>query len=291
LQSVAVSPGARGTGTPLSIPLDEGEVKVHRTKTPTAGATGGRGTPGAAIPSGETAQEPRRPPSARDSLKKREALQRGKEGSRQRRRWENGVSCQTEPPLSTVQRKGRQLIRGADLNFPLDRLVGVPNAQPPLLIDCLPRATHPVIHTPYHVAHYWDKAVRDVVEEKTAQLQAARKRQQLQSGSATGIGMGEVPRDLRESAKRSPVVRSWVRGLEEPIRRLLEEAQPTDPPTNSDAEEEQEDQVVFTGRKSMTKGGDEAAQWKRARREVRSETVEMGMVFESFGDGESASFR
>src|ERR1041385_2044231 len=71
---------------------------------------------------------------------------------------------------------------------PIDRLVGVPNVQPPLPIDCLPRATHPVNHTPYIVAHYWDKSVRDCIEEKTSRLQAARKHQQLQSGSATGIG-------------------------------------------------------------------------------------------------------
>jgi len=177
-----------------------------------------------------------------------------------------------------------------------DRLVGVPNAQLPLPVDCLPRATHPVNYTPYHVAHYWDKSVRDRVEEKTCRLQAARKRQQLQSGSATGIGMGEVPRDLRESTKRSPVVRSWVRGLEEPIRRLLEDQSQDSPakpgPTRVDEGSDWDgEEVLFTGRKGMKKSQEEPGQWKMARREVMNETVEMGVVFESFGDGESAAFR
>lgn len=75
LQSLSVSPVARGTGTPLTIPLDE-EAKrnnvsfVEGTEKPT--------------------ETPRRPPSRRDSMKRREALLKGKEGSRQRRRWENG---------------------------------------------------------------------------------------------------------------------------------------------------------------------------------------------------------
>ena len=37
-----------------------------------------------------TPYHPRREPIRRDSLKRREALLKGKEGSRQRRRWENG---------------------------------------------------------------------------------------------------------------------------------------------------------------------------------------------------------
>jgi hypothetical protein len=88
LQSLTISPLARGTGgTPLGIPLDahdhngaagaerEGQQRV----TLDVAAGGGMGiTP------------PRRPPSRRDSQRKREMLLKGKEGSRQRRRWENG---------------------------------------------------------------------------------------------------------------------------------------------------------------------------------------------------------
>lgn len=65
--------GPRGTSAPLSIPLDEhpaaaakaAELKAHT------------------IPSG-------RPLLRRDSLDRRNALLKGKEGSRRRQRWENG---------------------------------------------------------------------------------------------------------------------------------------------------------------------------------------------------------
>lgn len=74
LQSLSVSPVARGTGTPLTIPLDE-EAKRN--------VSFAEGAP-------KPTETPRRPPSRRDSLKRREALLKGNEGSRQRRRWENG---------------------------------------------------------------------------------------------------------------------------------------------------------------------------------------------------------
>jgi hypothetical protein len=79
LQSLSVSPVARGTGTPLGIPLDD-DLRRRTTKPSATVTVDGQTTP---IP---------RPPSARDSQRKREMLQKGKEGSRQRRRWENGTS-------------------------------------------------------------------------------------------------------------------------------------------------------------------------------------------------------
>lgn len=82
LESLTVS------GTPLAIPLDEKEnkkasVSIHD---PRAHYGYGAVTP------------PPRPSSRRDSMKRREALLRGNEGSRQRRRWENGKSP-ILPPL------------------------------------------------------------------------------------------------------------------------------------------------------------------------------------------------
>ena len=91
LESLRIANNARGTGNPLVIPLD------------------GHGQGGPATGSADPALKlrnvvfddgddtyaanvtpPRRPPSRRDSMKRREALAKGKEGSRQRRRWENG---------------------------------------------------------------------------------------------------------------------------------------------------------------------------------------------------------
>ena len=88
LQSLSVSPVARGTGgTPLSIPLDEDPA---RAKKPSVTVQDPRARSSAVTP-------PPRPLSRRDSLRRREALLKGKEGSRQRRRWENGTHNTTHP--------------------------------------------------------------------------------------------------------------------------------------------------------------------------------------------------
>jgi hypothetical protein len=89
LQSLSVSPATRGSGAPLSIPLDEnpaGSKKAVAINDPRVRA--------------KTVTPPPRPPSRRDSQRRREALLKGKEGSRQRRRWENGMVllCVARPP-------------------------------------------------------------------------------------------------------------------------------------------------------------------------------------------------
>ncbi|KAK1594125.1 R3H-associated N-terminal domain-containing protein [Colletotrichum navitas] len=244
LESLSVSPIARGTGAPLlAIDLDQQQTKKA-----------------AAADNAPSAQNPpiRRPLSRRDSQKKRDALLKGSEGSRQRRRWEN------------------------------DRLVGVPNAQPPLPSDWEVRPTYPVQVVPYQVAQFWDTGLRQRIEDKTSRLQAQRKKQQRKDGSATGLGVGEVPRDLRDTAKRTPAVRGWVRVLEEPVRAFLAERNEA-----SDAEGDSEDEeIVFVGRRQGTAATGGGVGWKKARREVGSEPIDTGMVFDALGaDDESASFK
>jgi hypothetical protein len=63
----------RGTGVTLSIPLDVSPLAKEA--------------------------RPRKEPLRRDSLKRREALLRGKEGSRRRQRWENGTLIPPLPPF------------------------------------------------------------------------------------------------------------------------------------------------------------------------------------------------
>jgi len=244
LQSLSVSPVARGTGTPLAIPIDGERTVAFATEA-----------------AKDRIETPRRPPSRRDSMKRREALLKGKEGSRQRRRWEN------------------------------DHLLGVPNAQPPQPVDWEVRPTHPTHRVPYQLAQFWDRGVRQRVEDKTARLAAQRKRQQLVAGSATGLGWGEVPRDLRETAKRSPVVKSWVRALEEPVRQFLHSrVEEEDDEGSLDSEDEE---IVFVGRRAAAAVAENGPRggWKMAHRETEKETVDQGMVFDSFGEGEGASFR
>ncbi|KAL2015687.1 hypothetical protein VTK56DRAFT_5022 [Thermocarpiscus australiensis] len=210
LESLSITPIARGTGNALSIPLDT----PHK---PRARDSPENATPprmklrGVAFDDTDNAYgasitsitPPRRPPSRRDSLRRREALLMGKEGSRQRRRWEN------------------------------DHLLHVPNVQPPLPIDWQIRPTYPVQPpVPYQLAQYWDKGLRERVEErKVARFASRRKMQQppFVAGAGAGAGagtaqspsVGHVPRDLRATAKRTPAVKSWLRVLEEPVRQYV----------------------------------------------------------------------
>jgi hypothetical protein len=70
LQSLKISPTIRGTGVPLSIPLDRDD--------------------GAGKETSKFAYKQRKDPLRRDSMKRREAFLKGNEGSRRRQRWENG---------------------------------------------------------------------------------------------------------------------------------------------------------------------------------------------------------
>ena len=77
----------RGADEYISIPLDDA---------PPTTATGSLRVKVVGPASGETCPAPtvsfrRREPLRRDSLKRREALLRGKDGSRRRQRWENGM--------------------------------------------------------------------------------------------------------------------------------------------------------------------------------------------------------
>ncbi|KAM0463073.1 hypothetical protein ACHAPV_003199 [Trichoderma viride] len=294
LQSLSVSPIARGTGSPLTIPLDalatpsKRSISRQQVTIVTSSAEAALVTP------------LRRPPSTRDSQKRREAILKGKEGSRQRRRWENGFKAsQTQV---------------ADDEADADRLVDVPNVQPPEPIDWEVHPTHPIHRVPYQLAQFWDHGVRQRIQDKTAKLQAARKKQQLKTGSATGLGIGEVPRDLRESTKRSPVIRTWVKALEEPVRQYManerqrrqaEEQQRQanngrDEDVDSAAEEMDSDdeEIVFVGRNGRMRDMQQkraaaaAAQYRMAHREVSQETVDSGLLFDSFGDDlETAAFK
>lgn len=72
----------RGTTVSLSIPLDDEPAPAPKVKI-LGTASGETNAP--------TVSFRRREPLRRDSLKRREALLKGKDGSRRRQRWENGV--------------------------------------------------------------------------------------------------------------------------------------------------------------------------------------------------------
>lgn len=110
------------------------------------------------------------------------------------------------------------------------------------------------------------------------------------SGASQRSTVGRVPRDLHTKAKRTPAVKSWLRVLEEPVRQFLvdrgaAEAEGSD----SSSLDSEDEEIVFVGRNgAMT----DARGWKKARRETRDRrVVQQGMVLDSIGDGESASFQ
>ena len=104
LESLSIAPVARGTGTALAIPLDDGDHANATAEMKLRGAVTFGDDDGAF---GASITPPRRPPSRRDSMRKRDMLLKGREGSRQRRRWENGAPplpfspTTTTPPLTT----------------------------------------------------------------------------------------------------------------------------------------------------------------------------------------------
>ncbi|ROV91678.1 hypothetical protein VMCG_09239 [Cytospora schulzeri] len=280
LESLSVSsPIAPGTGpsaaaAPLTIPLDDDHHNSSgNTSRPGANARVTIAVGGdVAAATGIT--PPRRPPSRRDSMRRREALLKGKEGSRQRRRWD------------------------------MKRLSDLPYVEPPLDEDYEPRPVYPIRHIPYHVATFWDRGLRQQVEDKN--VAAARRKK------AAGNSAGKMPRDLRETVRRSPGIKGWVRSLEEPVREFLagrgdnaaggagasaggetdefEDVQGGDEESESDVSD---DEVVFVGRKGAAAARDRARPdgWKKAHREVHDRPIDRGMIFDSLGDDESGAFK
>ncbi|ORY65170.1 uncharacterized protein BCR38DRAFT_341029 [Pseudomassariella vexata] len=240
LQSLSVSPGVvQGTGTSLSIPLDD-----HLTTKPSVVVKDPRADSGAITP-------PHRPLSRRDSQKRRDALLKGKEGTRARRRWDNA------------------------------RLADVPNVQPPQPADWEPRPTHPVQYVPYQIAAAWELRLHADVEAKKA-VAARRKQQQTQTLGDENVN-GRVPRELFQRAKKTPAVRTWVRSLEEPVRRFLVEREVAKD-MEFESDDTEDDEIVFVGRNGSMHDG-----WKKAKREGHND--ESGMVFDTLGDDECSAFK
>ncbi|KAI0974492.1 R3H-associated N-terminal domain-containing protein [Xylaria arbuscula] len=274
LESLSVSPVARGTGAPLSIPLGDAQVATAKREKekPSVSFYDARAQSGVTPPP--------RPPSRRDSLKRREALLKGNEGSRQRRRWEN------------------------------DRLLHVPNVVPPEPQDYFPHPTYPINHVPYQIAAAWELRVRAKVEERNAAL-AHRKQAHTRTLGDESIA-GRVPRELCQRAKKTPAVRTWVRSLEEPVRKYLVEYEvakegdvdlKTDDSDSSSGLDSEDDEIVFVGRNGSMRDGKAkvkeatasniAGRWKMARREEKGSgaTQDEGILFDAFGDEDGGAFR
>lgn len=226
----------RGPSVTLDIPLDESVVNDELTR-----------------PKSEAVHtvHKRSQPVRRDSQKRREALLKGKEGSRQRRRWEN------------------------------DRLVGNPHAQPPLPEDWEVRPQHPRQTVPYFLAPLWDAEYARLHQQREA-----RKAKANAPGSKEEEAAAQVKRELRAKLKRSRGAKALLQVLEEEVRgfvgqwegkrRELEE----EGVIEADSEDEE---IVFVGRNG--------AMSDERRRERESEGLERDkVVFESLVHDHGASF-
>ncbi|KAI9839165.1 MAG: hypothetical protein M1819_003158 [Sarea resinae] len=166
--------GTPGRAVALAIPLDDHD-RDHATdlnRSASSAAAQARPT--------TSTYARRREPLRRDSLKRREALLKGKEGSRRRQRWEN------------------------------DRLLHNPHVQPPLPSDWEVQPTYPRHTVPYYLAPLWDA-------HKAAS--ASKKASDTKATTTTGNdGVGKVPRELREKLKRARGAKVLLQDLEEEVR-------------------------------------------------------------------------
>ncbi|KAG5296391.1 hypothetical protein I7I50_09506 [Histoplasma capsulatum G186AR] len=180
-----VNPTARvpGTSVSLAIPLDEEHTPL--TSLPLRLRTAANGDTNSHVASSATYS--RREPLHRDSLKRRDALLKGKEGSRRRQRWEN------------------------------DRLLHNPWAQPPSAIDWQVQPTYQRRTVPYYLAPLWDShfAAREQAKSSNKPLKANHK-----DGSPDV--QSQIPKDLRLKLKHARAARGLLRDLEEKIRLFVQ---------------------------------------------------------------------
>ncbi|KAG9244680.1 R3H-associated N-terminal domain-containing protein [Calycina marina] len=211
-------------------------------------------------------------PLRRDSMKRRDALLKGKEGSRRRQRWEN------------------------------DRLLHVPNAQPPLPCDWAPMPLYPVHTVPYYLAPLWESGIKAVAEE-------ARNKKTARAGVSEQ--KGRVPQELRQKLKKSKGAKTLLQELEEEVRRFVRqwELELSGEKENNREEEESDEEyekVLFVGRgrgDSVSSAGEVDSEDETivfvgrngGMSDEQRKTVEKGLekeklVFDSLADDTGASF-
>ncbi|EFR05237.1 hypothetical protein MGYG_08249 [Nannizzia gypsea CBS 118893] len=271
------SPIPYRNSAPLTIPLDD-DVQQPASPTPArlrrsvrvaegATATGTAATTATAGPSTYRRREPLR----RDSLKRRESLLKGKEGSRRRQRWEN------------------------------DRLLSNPWAQPPSANDWEIQPTYPRHNpVPYYLASLWDshQAAKEQARRRSKREQSTsekRTKKKQKDGSAkaahANAELDKISKELRAKLKHARAARGLVQELEEEIRLFMQEwietqtwRQAREPESEccSDDSSGEEDEVVFVGRKMNPSNS-------KQRRPSRALSGEK-MVFESPVEDRAAGF-
>ncbi|KAF1980151.1 hypothetical protein BU23DRAFT_576216 [Bimuria novae-zelandiae CBS 107.79] len=212
ISSVTIStPGDNaGASVSLQIPLDDVSTSADPGERPTSTAAAKEG-----------GYYKRKEPVRRDSLKRREALLKGKEGTRRRMRWEN------------------------------DRLLNNPYAEPPQPKDWEVHPTHPVHHVPYYLAPLWDAGLsRQQAERKTTAAKAKASTRTVANKPTTP---GVVPKELREKLKRSRGAKGLLMDLEAEVRKFVEEwehkeRRAAEDGLPADLDSSDDEEIVFVGR-------------------------------------------
>lgn len=190
----------------------------------------------------------------RDSQKRREALLKGKEGSRRRMRWEN------------------------------DRLLNNPYAEPPQAKDWEVHPTHPVHNVPYYLAPLWDAGLsRQSADRKAmAKKTATATRMVAKKPTAPGI----VPKELREKLKRSRGAKGLLMDLEAEVRKFVKEWEDKERRAEADGlpadPDSSDDEIVFVGRNGQMSDSPGMTLGRNARREI--------MLFETPEEDQGGSF-
>lgn len=165
--------------------------------------------------------------------------------------------------------------------------------------------------------------------EKRSAVSASRKQRLTRTLGDSQVA-GRVPRELCQRAKKTPAVRTWVRSLEEPVRRYLVEqqqqqqrkvAEDADADLKTDCDDDddvsldsEDEEIVFVGRNGKMRDGKSKSkmksnlkgqrqgqgnienvggQWKKARRSTKATgaTQDEGMLFDGLGDEDGGAFR
>ncbi|EHL03273.1 R3H [Glarea lozoyensis ATCC 20868] len=232
LADLSISPSAGRNGMTLSIPPDSEAEALKSVRA-------------------------RKEPLKRDSMKRREALLKGKEGSRRRQRWEN------------------------------DAFMHVPNAQPPLPSDWEVHPTHPVHSVPYYLAPLWDLRI-----EAQAQASHSRKSSSATKAAARDGQKGRVPQELKAKLKRSKGAKTLLQELEEEVRKFVRDQERKERMRmkGTDSEEEPEldsedEEIVFIGKNGRM--SDEV----RKERELAEKFLEREKkIWEGAADDKGSSF-
>ncbi|KAL4787566.1 R3H-associated N-terminal domain-containing protein [Aspergillus varians] len=250
------TPTLRGASVGLSIPLDDPVPATDGSAAPRVRVLGQIPEENRKLP---TVTFRRREPLRRDSLKRREALLKGKDGSRRRQRWEN------------------------------DRLLNNPWAEPPSSKDWMPHATHPRHEPmPYFLAPLWDKHYAHLDRRSPKQAQTKTERYHIPKELRLKLKHARAARGMLQDLEED--IRQFIERWNE--RQLVRQKDGlADAPSSSD--EDSEDEVVFVGRNGqMHDSPDRRTKLQNMRETMSSYNERDGekMVFESLDNDRAAGF-